>query len=44
VAVSVVDADGQIVTPDPALIDGVLFTVTVTVEVLLQPLAVPVTI
>ena len=44
VAVSVVDEPVQILTFDPALIVGMLFTVTVTGDVLLQPLVVPVTV
>ena len=44
VAVSVVDEPVQMLTLDPALIVGMLFTVTVTADELLQPLVVPVTV
>ena len=44
VAVSVVEDPVQMLTLDPALIVGMLFTVTVTAEVLLQPLVLPVTV
>ena len=45
VAASVVDEPLQIATPEPALIAGSAFTVTVTDDVLLQPDAlVPVTV
>ena len=45
VAVKVVDDPLQIATPEPALIAGRAFTVTVTDDVLLQPDAlVPVTV
>jgi len=45
VAVSIVELPLQIATPEPALIAGRAFTVTVTDDVLLQPDAlVPVTV
>ena len=45
VAVRVVpDPPVQIATPEPALTTGVVFTVTVMLAVLLQPLVVPVTV
>ena len=45
VAVNVVDEPVQMLTPEPALIVGSEFTVTVTLAVLEQPLpSVPVTV
>ena len=45
VAVSVVPVPPvQMATPEPALTTGVVFAVTVTLPVLLQPLVVPVTV
>ena len=44
VAVSVVEEPLQIATPEPAPMEGIALTVTVTVAVLLQPLVVPVTV
>jgi len=44
VAVNIVEEPLQMATPEPPLIIGIALTVTVTIAVLLQPLAVPVTV
>ena len=44
VAFSAMLEPAQIATPDPALMTGKVFTVTVVVAVFVQPAAVPVTV